>query len=66
MKILLVHLKLRNMQIMMTCQMMNRNKILLWKMSKMMSFPGDHSVNRDRPSSMIIWYICMKTLMTLG
>jgi hypothetical protein len=48
------------------CQMMNRNKIPLWKMNKIMSLLGDHNVNGDHPSPMIIWCICMKTLMILG
>jgi hypothetical protein len=35
-------------------------------MNKIMSLLGEHCVNRDQPSPMIIWCICMKKLMTLG
>jgi hypothetical protein len=43
----LVHLKWRNLQIMMLCQMMNCNKTTLWIMNKIMSLLGDHSVKGD-------------------
>jgi hypothetical protein len=36
----------------------------LWIMNKKMSLLGDHSMNEDQPSPMIIWCICLKKLMT--
>jgi hypothetical protein len=41
MKILLVHIKWKNLKIMILCQMMNHNKTPLWIMNKIMSLLGD-------------------------